>query len=168
MKRKATAEAAKGRKRSHAVPRADVVRLRLVRMSAAEIADELGFAADTISSILQEPEVVAAVEAAETSALADAMQGLRTLARKAMQRLGKLLDDPDPKIALDAVKLAVMAGGAHAPTKAETKNEHTGKDGAPLALTPAQARVELAARIAAMPEDQREAALKLLGEDWAR
>lgn len=168
MTRKATAPAAEGRKRSHAVPRADVVRLRLVRMSAAEIAAELKAAPDTISSILQEPEVVAAIEAAEKSALEDATQGLRNLARLAMQRLAKLIDDPDPKIALDAAKTLLTKAGADAPTKSESRNEHTGKDGAPLM---APVPITMAQRKALLLEEARaigetEADLReLLGED---
>jgi hypothetical protein len=122
------------KRRSDAIAREDVIRLRLLRMSAAEIAAELGAKPDTVSGILQEPEVIAAITAAETTALDDAMQGLRTLARKAMQRLGVLIDDPDPKIALDAAKTLLTKAGADAPTKSESKSQHTGADGAPLVV----------------------------------
>jgi hypothetical protein len=151
---------AKLRKRPQAISRHDVVRLRLVRMNATEIAVELKSKPDTISGILQEPEVIAAIDEAEKGALEDAQKGLRSLARKAMQRLAKLIDDPDPKIALDAVKAALTKAGADAPTKSEL----TGKDGAPVQfeLTPSEAAAELEHRLAALSPEERELAERLL------
>lgn len=140
--------AATGRKRqrSDALSRADVIRLALLRMSAAEIAAELDAAPDTVSSILREPAVVEAIDTAERTALEDAQQGLRSLARKAMQRLAKLIDDPDPKIALDAATRVLTKAGADAPEKRETKNEHSGPDGGPVVVLTTEEARELARR----------------------
>lgn len=135
-----------GRKRlrSDAVSRADVVRLRLLRMTAAEIAKELKRAQDTISSILQEPDVIAAVADAERDALEDAQAGLRTLTRRAMQRLGELVDSDDDRIALDAAKTVLTKAGADAPTKSESKNEHAGPNGGPVVVMTTEEARELA------------------------
>lgn len=156
MSRAASATVRK--RRSDAVSREDVVRLRLLRLSAHEIAAELGAKPDTVSGILQEPDVVAAVEEAERTALEDAQKGLRTLTRKAMRRLAELVESEDERISLAASTAILTKAGADAPTKSESKAEVTGK----VEMTPADARAALEKRLEALSPEERELAERLL------
>ena len=154
--------AATGRKRrrSDALSREDVVRLALLRMSAAEIAAELDAAPDTVSSILREPAVVEAIDAAERTALEDAQKGLRTLTRKAMRRLAQLVDSKDERISLAASTAVLTKAGADAPAKSEAKNQLTGADGAPLMpstpISMAERKARALAELAALEETERD------------
>lgn len=135
-----------GRKRpirNDSIPRHDVVRLRALRLTTRQIAAELGAAADTISDILHEPEVIAQLEELERDALDDAKQVLRTGTRRASRVLFELLDSPDERVRLDAAKTLLTKAGADAPTKAEVGGD--GFDALATAL--------LAAKRAVAPEE---------------
>lgn len=107
--------------RSDSLSRGEIVRLRLLRMTASEIADALGAKRDTVSGILQEPEVVAAIAEAEEGALEDAKAAMRTMTRKAAQVLHEALSSDDERIRVDAAKTLLTKAGADAPSKSEQK-----------------------------------------------
>lgn len=161
--------AGKGRKRrSDAVSRADVVRLRLLRLTTSQIAAELGVGQDCITEALREPEVASAIEEAEADAIEDAKRALKTLTRKAARVMDKALDSADERIALDAAKSVMTKAGADAPTKQESKSEHTGAGGAPLVpppvpVTMAERRAQVVAELAKLDETARDMAELMKG-----
>lgn len=122
-----------GQLRSDAVPRERVIAMRLLRIPATQIARELGIRHDSLSRILAEPDVMAEIAEAEAGALEDAKATLVTLTRKAARVIAASLDSSDERIALDAAKTLLTKAGADAPSKSESKNELSGKDGAALA-----------------------------------
>lgn len=100
-----------------------MVSLRLLRMTPTQIAEALGARPDTISAILQEPDVAAELARAAENAIADAQEGLRQLARKAVEVYRRSLDSADERIALDAAKTLLTKAGADAPSKTDNKQQ---------------------------------------------
>lgn len=127
--------------RNDALSRSEIVRLRLLRMTPTQIAEKLGAKRDTVSGILQEPDVIAAIAEAEDGALEDAKAIMRTMAREAAQVLHAALSSDDERIRVDAAKSLLTKSGADAPAKGETKAEVSGPGGAPLVTVgPEEAR----------------------------
>jgi hypothetical protein len=108
-----------------------------------------------IDAMASSPEIAARVEKAH----AEGVELLRKRKDSAMPG-----DDDWKKYAWD---LERFDREAFAPptSKLESKNEHTGRDGAPIAvrsITPAEAKAELAERLAAMSPEDRALAERLL------
>ncbi len=79
--------------------------------SYAEIAAEAAVSVSTVQRRLQDPAIVAAVQEGRTQQRREAVGRLNGQVPLAIERLGELLSDEDPKIALRAIGMVV--GFAH-------------------------------------------------------
>jgi uncharacterized protein (DUF305 family) len=114
---------------SDSISRMAVARWRLLKMSHTQIAETMGTTPQIVAAILLEPEVIEAMERAHASALKDTQEALRLGSLEVVQRLAKLVQSDDERIALEASKAWLTKAGADAPSKSESKNEHTGTSG---------------------------------------